>query len=88
MQRWGRTEGRPQGREKREGKMSVKVTIISEGAKINYVPLKKDSVVDIPDDLVGPWVQAGLCVVGEVVPNIAPAPPKVEPVEKPKKAKE
>ena len=60
----------------------TKVTIIKEGAKINYSPISNGSVVDIPDDLVGPWVDSGLCIFGEIPPNVYPkGHPDLKPEE-------
>jgi hypothetical protein len=50
----------------------TKVTIISDAAKINHVSYPKGTVMEIPDDLVSPWIQTGVCTVGEEVPNVAP----------------
>jgi len=60
----------------------TKVTIIAEGAKINFVPYAKGTVIKIDDDLVGPWLTAGLCIVGEIPPNIASPEPKVVQAKK------
>jgi len=59
----------------------TKVTIIKEGAKINFVPHEVGKVMEIDDELVSPWLASGLIVVGEVVPNI-PEPAKAKKVEK------
>jgi hypothetical protein len=63
----------------------VKVTVIGEGAKINHQLFPIGTVMDLPDELVGTWRDAGLIVVGEVVPNIPqPEPPKIPPPKPPK----
>lgn len=53
----------------------TKVTIIAEGAKINYQPYAVGTVMDIADELVDPWLKTGLIVIGEQAPNPAPEPP-------------
>jgi hypothetical protein len=57
----------------------TKVTIIKEGAKINFVPYLVGTVMEIEDDIVGPWLTAGLCRVGEEIPNPPPETAKEDP---------
>jgi len=57
----------------------TKVTIIKEGARINFVPYTVGTVMEIEDDIVGPWLTAGLCRVGEEIPNPPSEPVKEDP---------
>jgi hypothetical protein len=62
----------------------MKVTIIKDGARIDNIDYSVGDVIDLPDALVAPWREAGLCIVGDPPPpNIAPPePPKVAAAKK------